>query len=51
MLYDQKTWNSLKTMGLTDYEATTYLALTSMISGTATESITSDCLDLEYMTY
>ena len=37
MSIDQKTWNSLKTMGLTDYEATTYLALTSMISGTATE--------------
>lgn len=37
MPIDQKTWNSLKTMGLTDYEATTYLALTSMISGTATE--------------
>lgn len=34
---DQKTWDSLKIMGLTDYEATTYLALTSMISGTATE--------------
>lgn len=37
MPVDQKTWNSLKTIGLTDYEATTYLALTSMISGTATE--------------
>lgn len=37
MSADQKTWDSLKIMGLTDYEATTYLALTSMISGTATE--------------
>ncbi|MDP1551723.1 MAG: helix-turn-helix domain-containing protein [Methanobacteriaceae archaeon] len=37
MSIDQKTWKSLKIMGLTDYEATTYLALTSMINGTATE--------------
>lgn len=37
MPVDQKTWNTLKTIGLTDYEATTYLALNSMISGTATE--------------
>ncbi|MCK9151165.1 TrmB family transcriptional regulator [Methanobacterium alcaliphilum] len=37
MPLNKKTWNSLKIMGLTDYEATTYLTLTSMISGTATE--------------
>ncbi len=37
MTVETKTWNTLKKMGLTDYEANTYLALASMISGTATE--------------
>ncbi len=37
MHLDKKIWKSLKIMGLTDYEARTYLALTSMISGTASE--------------
>ena len=37
MTVETKTWNTLKIMGLTDYEANTYLALAFMISGTATE--------------
>ncbi|MBV1768486.1 MAG: TrmB family transcriptional regulator [Methanobacterium sp.] len=37
MSVDKKTWNALQIMGLNDYQTRTYLALTSMISGTATE--------------
>lgn len=37
MNVETKTWNALKIMGLTDYEASTYLTLASIISGTATE--------------
>lgn len=37
MSFDNKIWNSLKFMGLTDYEAKTYLTLVSMVSGTASE--------------
>jgi sugar-specific transcriptional regulator TrmB len=32
-----KTMNALQTMGLTDYESRTYIALNSLITGTATE--------------
>ncbi|SCG85159.1 TrmB family transcriptional regulator [Methanobacterium congolense] len=34
---ENETLNALKTMGLTDYETRAYVALTSVISGTATE--------------
>ena len=34
---NRDTLKALKIMGLTDYESRTYLALTSIISGTATE--------------
>ncbi|MBP2045413.1 TrmB family transcriptional regulator [Methanobacterium aggregans] len=34
---EKETLNALKTMGLTDYETRAYVALTSVISGTATE--------------
>lgn len=37
MSINQNTINALKTMGLTDYEIKAYVALTSLISGTATE--------------
>lgn len=37
MSVNQNTINALKTMGLTDYETRAYVALTSLISGTATE--------------
>lgn len=37
MPLESKTWNILKILGLTEYEASAYLALASMISGTATE--------------
>ena len=37
MSINQNTIGALKTMGLTDYETRAYIALTSLISGTATE--------------
>lgn len=37
MSINQNTFNALKTIGLTDYETRAYVALTSLISGTATE--------------